>query len=131
MTESQTELKRLVSTPLYQRHLERRNFELYTLVWCQTDVEKIDETIIFKLRQAINYLLTFQSVIECQKYLETSLNNDERIILIVSNNSAKILLTELHELEQIVTIFIFPTNTNDNETKTLIKNFNKVRKDER
>jgi hypothetical protein len=74
-------MKHSVPTVLFERHLERRNFELYTLIWSQVEGEETDEATKFKSRQAIIYLITFESDNECCKYLLTSLNKifDQKI----------------------------------------------------
>ena len=106
-----------------------RNLELYTLIWCQDNIE-LTGAIQLKLRDSINYLKIFQTVDECCQYIEkniteTLLGDNEKIILIVAIEYVNQLMLHVHHLKQIIAIYIFsPTGT---EEKEILRNkFNKV-----
>lgn len=108
-----------------------RNLELYTLIWCQDNIEQTEE-IQLKLRDSINYLKTFQTVNECYQYIknnitETLLRDDEKIILIVSIEYVNELMLFIHEIKQIIAVYIFsPTGTGKGEKDVLQNKFTKV-----
>jgi hypothetical protein len=106
-----------------------RNLESYTLLWCQKNFEQTEE-IQLKLRQSINYLKTFPTITECQQYIknhiiETSLGDNENIILIVSMDFVDELMSYVHQLKQILVVYIY-SPTDKGEQEILQKKFNKV-----
>jgi len=108
---------------------QHRNLESYTLLWCQDNVEQTKE-IQLKLRHSINHLKIFQTINECCQYIEnnitgTLLGEDEKIILIVSIEYINELMLHVHELKQIIAVYIF--SPIDKEEKKILQNkFSKV-----
>jgi hypothetical protein len=113
------------------RQRQHRNLESYTLLWCQKNFEKTED-IQLKLRQSINYLKIFSTIIECHQYIknniiETPLGDNENIILIVSLEFVDELMLHVHQVRQIIGIYIY-SPTDKGEQEILQKKFNKVKR---
>lgn len=108
---------------------QHRNLESYTLIWCQDNVEQTKE-IQLQLRRSINYLKTFQTVHECHDYInnnitKTLFGENEKVVLIVSMEFVTELMLHVHELKQILVVYIYAPLDKD-EKEILEHKFNKV-----
>ena len=108
---------------------QQRNFEPYTLIWCAENTKQTEE-IQIKLRQSINYFKAFSTVDECWEYIETNiveslLGEDEKILLVISIDYLNPLMLHVHQLEQIIAVYIFAPMNHD-EKEILRMKFNKV-----
>jgi hypothetical protein len=86
------------------------NYETYSLIWLDASInseENLDAQE--KLRLSINYLITFDKVDECEKYIR-SISSDDRIVLIVSGHFGQQLLPNIHLFRQVSSIYIYCTN---------------------
>ena len=126
MATYQNERKQSSSKTPFKRSIQRRNFELYTLVSCQKDLDEIEQGTTMRLREKINDLLKFSSIHECCEYLATTSPDEDRIFLIVSMIDANEVLFHVHELKQITAVFLFSEKVNKIETEHLINKFKKV-----
>ncbi len=89
---------------------ENKNLELLTLIWLDKFVEATQENreIQDKLRLIINYLIVFDNCESCEHYLKNEINDQqEKIILIVSGQLGQEIIENIHQLRQIVSIFVF------------------------
>ena len=86
-------------------------FEQYTLVWLNEtfDSEKIVEFMKNKLRRIINYVKIFQNVDECVNYI--SKHDQEHIYFLASGPSTETIITRIHEIQQIESIYILGVET--------------------
>ncbi|CAF1237620.1 unnamed protein product [Adineta ricciae] len=84
------------------------NLESLSLVWLDAHVDTSRENIQIQnqLRSIINYMKTFQDVLECEKYIR-SVPDDDRILLIVSGGMGQQLVPSIHKLRQILSIYVF------------------------
>jgi hypothetical protein len=101
------------------------NFEVYSLVWLDSAVNKAKEYIEAqkKLRKLINYLKTFDDVDQCELYTR-SVSQGDRIIFITTNKLGQEFVPRIHSLGQIFTIYIYcPDNKQSNDWT---KKFDKV-----
>lgn len=108
---------------------QHRNLEWYTLLWCEENLQLTDE-IQRTLRQSISYVKAFSTIDQCREYLQihitaSLLNEDERIILVVSLDYLDQLMLQVHQLKQIIAVYIFATRNADETEISSIK-FNKV-----
>jgi hypothetical protein len=101
------------------------NLETYCLIWLDVSVNSSQENIQAQqqLRTSINYLLTFQDDQQCLQYIH-SLPKDDRIVLIVSGKSGRIIVPQVVQLQQIVSIYVYCMDKKANEQWAL--HFSKV-----
>ncbi|CAF1359190.1 unnamed protein product, partial [Didymodactylos carnosus] len=66
-----------------------------------------------KLRQLINYLKIYNQLHQCQQYIDQN-KEEEKFILIVSNQWAKQLIPCVYHLQQIIHIYIYDTDKDKN-----------------
>ncbi|CAF1562184.1 unnamed protein product, partial [Didymodactylos carnosus] len=98
------------------------NFEPFTLLY-DTSISAQDEsqTIQIKLRNLINYLKPFESIEQCQRYIQQF--DNEKIVLIVSDGLGHVVIPQTHDLKQINSIYIYSENKQIH--KTWMKQFKK------
>ena len=86
---------------------EQTNLERYTLLWCDAKVNATDDNgqMQLELRQLINFFKTFESADLCKLYIERK--PDEEVILIVSGSIGKQLIPNIHNLSQVIAIYVF------------------------
>lgn len=104
---------------------EDNNLETFFLVWLETSIHETKKIIDVqqRLRASINCLKIFQDSNECENHIR-SLSKDDRIILIISNQSGEELVSRIHQLRQVSSIYVYCTCKERNEQWT--KKFNKV-----
>jgi len=97
--------------------MEEDNLETFFLVWLDASVDSSEHklTIQRKLRSSINYLKTFNNENQCENYI-LSTSNDDRIILIISGQLGRDLVSHIHHLRQISSIYVFCTDRRKHET---------------
>jgi tetratricopeptide (TPR) repeat protein len=91
------------------------NFEEFTLIWLDSDVNKTADCIDtkVKLKELIHFMVTFDDVGACLKYIRSI--RTERILFIVSGKLGKVFLSDIQELPQILFIYIFCENKVEHE----------------
>ena len=84
------------------------NFETYSLLWLDAAVNDSNQNLQAqkKLRQTINHLKTFEDVHLCMRYI-LSLNNHDRIVLIVNGKLGKLIVPKIVHLRQIISIYVY------------------------
>jgi len=87
------------------------NLEIFSLIWLDLAENEIHKNIDVQqqLRTIINYLKLFEHIDDCEQYVQ-SLSKDERIVLLIHEKLAKDILERVHELRQIISIYIYNTN---------------------
>jgi hypothetical protein len=90
---------------------ENNNLETYYLIWLDGYVNKSPDNIIAqeKLRTLINQLKPFEDGKTCEEYIR-SLSETDRIVFIVSGASGKDIIPRVHQLRQILSIYIYCIN---------------------
>ncbi|CAF4605949.1 unnamed protein product, partial [Didymodactylos carnosus] len=107
------------STPP-QRHIsvsvqEKENLEILSLLWLDTNVNQTQHNLDIqtKLRSAINFLKTFNTIDECEKYIQQT--KQAKITLIVSGDLGQMFVPKVHHLSQLNSIYIYCIDQVKNE----------------
>lgn len=102
------------------------NLEIFSLIWLDLSTNDIHENIDIQqqLRTIINYLKLFDDIDDCEQYIR-SLSNDDRIVLLINEKFALDFISRIHELRQIIAIYIYSTDINDNSEE--MNQYKKVR----
>lgn len=102
------------------------NFEPFSLLWLDGSVNKSKDNLetASKLRLIIPYVQVFETIAECEHYINRT-SIDERLILIVSGRLGQDIVPRIHHYRQILSIFVYCMNKNANEEWA--KYFPKVR----
>ncbi|CAF4393141.1 unnamed protein product [Rotaria sp. Silwood2] len=110
----------------FKEEKEQENLETYTLLWCDAQVNTTDDNrqTQIELRQSINFLKTFESADLCKLYIERKSN--EEIILIVSGCIGRNLVPDIHDLLQVIAIYVFCLDLKEHEVWT--KDYEKIKK---
>jgi hypothetical protein len=92
------------------------NLEIYTLVWLDSSVNTLQESIDAQqqLKSLIDHLEVFDEVDPCETYIK-SRPEGNRIGLIVSGALGQKLVPNVHQLQQIVCIYVYCSNKQKNE----------------
>jgi len=111
-------------TTSIQKNRLSNNLELYSLIWCDANVDKTEENIQtqMKLRSSINYIQTFDNMNECEEYIKGV--KYEKVVLIVSGNIGHLMVPRIHALKQLTSVFVYCGNRVQHETWA--KNYKKV-----
>ncbi|CAF1122140.1 unnamed protein product [Adineta steineri] len=89
---------------------EDNNFETYSLIWLDASVnskDSIETQAIF--RSFINHLQIFEKLDQCEQYIQ-SVSLDDRIVFVVSGSFGQQIISKIHSLQQIFSIYIYCEN---------------------
>ncbi|CAF1091765.1 unnamed protein product [Rotaria sordida] len=89
--------------------LEDENLESFSLVWLD-EKGKDESNIEEQLRQCINHLKIFDDANNCELYIR-SVHEGDGIVWVVNNHLGQMTVPCLHQLQQILSIYIFDTNS--------------------
>ena len=86
------------------------------LVWLDAEVNKNEENrkAQEQFRTIINCLKTFDNRNDCEKYIR-SISSKEQILLIVSGRLGRELVPHIHQLPQIISIYVYCQDKKGNE----------------
>jgi len=102
------------------------HLEIFSLIWLDADDNIEDnQTTEQKLRTIINHFKRFRNTKECQQYIE-KLSEQDRLVLIVSRQLAKEIISSIHLFRQVSSIYIYCRDEENNEEWT--NNFTKVKR---
>jgi hypothetical protein len=92
-------------TPTTERE---RNLETFTLIWLDASVNVSEHcrSTQQQLRRIIDYLILFDDVRACLTYIRNQ-SNTSRIIVITSGRFGRIIVPQLIESRQIVSIYVY------------------------
>ncbi|CAF3912977.1 unnamed protein product, partial [Adineta steineri] len=95
-----------------------KSLEIFSLIWLDANegVEDTRDTEV-KLRSIINHIKKFQDVKQCQQYIEQRSKND-RLILIVSDRLGLEIVPNIHQLRQVISIYVCCKDKKNNEQWT-------------
>jgi hypothetical protein len=101
------------------------NLEIFSLVWLDPSINNSEENreTQQRLRTIINHLETFEDSTRCEDYIR-SVSTHDRIVIIVSGTSGRILIPRIHSLRQLCSIYVYCMNRKTNQQWT--KNYTKV-----
>lgn len=94
---------------------EKLHLESISLVWLDSTVNDNEESreLQTRLRSIANHLQTFDNCEQCENYLINQ--EQERIILIVSGRLGQMIIEKIHQLKQVISIFVYCLNKEANE----------------
>ncbi|CAF3984169.1 unnamed protein product [Rotaria sordida] len=104
------------------------NLELITLIWLDNmvDATQGNREIQDKLRSIVNYLRTFDNCKQCEDYIRSTIDDkQDKIILIVSGRLGQDIIEHIHDLKQVISIFVYCFDKEKNELWA--KKYKKVR----
>ncbi|CAF0853694.1 unnamed protein product [Adineta steineri] len=89
--------------------------EIFSLIWLDANINVKDtRDTEMKLRFIINHIKKFKDVKQCQHYIEQTSQKD-RLILIVSGRFGRELVPYIHQLRQVISIYVYCMDKNSNE----------------
>lgn len=91
------------------------HLETFSLIWLDSNADRSDiKETKNKLRHLINRLRLFHDVGECEKYINERPYYD-RIVMVVSGKMGQQIVPFIHELQQIVSIYVYCQNRQNHE----------------
>ena len=86
---------------------DNKHLEIFSLIWLDisTNMNETRNTEE-KLRSIINHLKKFQNIKDCQQYIEQTTLKD-RLVLIVSGQLGKEIVPLIHQLRQVISIYVY------------------------
>jgi hypothetical protein len=102
------------------------NLEIFSLIWLDLSTNNIHENndIQQQLRSIINFLKLFEDIDDCEQYIR-SLSKDDRIVILIHEKFAVEIISRIHELRQIISIYIYSPDIQ--EDSQWINQYKKVR----
>ncbi|CAF4124585.1 unnamed protein product [Adineta steineri] len=89
--------------------------EIFSLIWLDANVYVKDtRNSEVKLRSIINHIKKFKDIKQCQQYIEQTSQKD-RLILIVSGRLGQKIVPHIHQLQQVISIYVYCMNRKSNE----------------
>jgi 2-phosphoglycerate kinase len=108
----------VISNNDFKINTDDRNLEIFSLIWLDENVNiKSSRDTEQKLRSIINHLKKFEDVRQCQEYIEERSKKD-RLILIVSDQLGEEIVPLIHNLRQMMSIYVYCINKKSNEQWT-------------
>ncbi|CAF1089451.1 unnamed protein product [Rotaria sp. Silwood1] len=101
-------------------------YETFLLCWLDGDVNATDDNkkTVTMLHSIVKHFKIFDDAYECKKYIE-SLNEKDRLILIVSGRLGREIVPKLHQLKQLLSVYVFCIDKTLNEEWA--KQFRKIK----
>ena len=92
------------------------NLETFSLIWLDAFVNKTDDNqhTQDELRATIHQLKTFEDSERCMKHI-LSTGNGDRIVLIVSGSLGRTIVPRIHNLDQVLSIYVYCQDQTANE----------------
>ncbi|CAF1381323.1 unnamed protein product [Adineta steineri] len=99
----------------FYTHTDDKSLEIFSLIWFDANVNVKDtrDTEV-KLRSIINHIKKFQDIKQCQQYIEQTSQKD-RLVIIVSGRLGREIVPYIHQLRQVISIYVYCMDTNSNE----------------
>ena len=106
-------------------NMQDDNLESFGLLWLDAAVNSSEENreAQHELRSAINHVVTFEDPNLCQQYIRSVCPQD-RLVLIVSGRLGQEVVSRIHQLRQLSSIYVYCMDKERNEQWA--KNFTKV-----
>ncbi|CAF0845075.1 unnamed protein product [Adineta steineri] len=93
------------------------NFEPFTLVCLDNNINDNDQ----EFRSIIDYIYCFNDIEECEEFiLNTKTINYDQLFFIVSNEYVTNIISHIHDLPQIISIYILQENTSNKKRTDII-----------
>jgi hypothetical protein len=99
----------------FHTNTDDMHLEIFVLIWldANANVKEIRDTEQ-KLRSIINHIKKFQDVRQCQQYIEQRSQKD-RLVLIVSGQFGQEIVPFIHNLRQIISIYVYCMDKEEHE----------------
>ncbi|CAF4039121.1 unnamed protein product [Adineta steineri] len=99
----------------FYKNTDDKCLEIFSLIWLDANINVKDtRDTEMKLRFIINHIKKFKDVKQCQHYIEQTSQKD-RLILIVSGRFGRELVPYIHQLRQVISIYVYCMDKNSNE----------------
>ncbi|CAF1401281.1 unnamed protein product [Adineta steineri] len=109
----------------FHTNTDDKCLEIFSLIWLDANVDVKDtRNTEVKLRSIINHIKKFQDIKQCQQYIEQTSQKD-RLVLIVSNRLGQEIVPVIHQLRQVISIYVYCMDKKSNEQWSL--KFSKVK----
>lgn len=116
-------LPAIISRKKLRKENRLENLEPFTLI-CLDDNEQ-------DFRSIINYFCYFNNFEECEEFILNNNNIYDQLFFIVSNQYATDIISHIHDLTQIIAIYILEENQSNNKRSIIdnkwIKRYSKVK----
>ncbi|CAF1252529.1 unnamed protein product [Adineta steineri] len=99
-----------------------KNLEPFTLVCLDKHFNENDK----QLRSIIDYICCFNDINKCEEFIK-NIEKNNFIFLIVSNEYFTNIISHIHDLSQIIAIYVFQDNKTKNIDKHWIKRYSKMK----
>ncbi|CAF1224610.1 unnamed protein product [Didymodactylos carnosus] len=87
---------------------KRSNLETYSIVYLSDNETNIKINDITKeLRKTINFVKSFSTCQQCQKYIEQT--EEDNMILVVAHTLCREILSAIHDLKQVCAVYVHET----------------------
>ncbi|CAF1439571.1 unnamed protein product, partial [Adineta steineri] len=105
----------VVSNNKFHTNTNDKSLEIFSLIWLDANIN-VKETrgTEQKLRSIINRIKKFQDVKQCQQYIEQTSQKD-RLVIIVSGRLGQEIVPYIHQLRQVITIYVYCMDKKNNE----------------
>ncbi|CAF3804426.1 unnamed protein product [Rotaria sordida] len=108
----------IVSTDDVSTNVDDEELEIFGLIWLDDNTQSEDNRDTEqRLRSIINRLKKFQDVLQCEKYVMKRSSKD-RLVIIVSGRLGRIIVPTIHEVRQVVSIYVYCMYKKANEEWT-------------
>ncbi|CAF1100458.1 unnamed protein product [Adineta steineri] len=99
----------------FYTNTDDKSLEIFSLIWLDANVDVKDtrDTEV-KLRSIINHIKKFQHIKQCQQYIQQTSQKD-RLILIVSGRLGREIVPYIHQLRQVISIYVYCMDKKSNE----------------
>ncbi|CAF3230144.1 unnamed protein product [Rotaria sp. Silwood2] len=105
-TDKSGKLSQIISQETTQKSIKQKqkrfeNFEPFTLICLDDDFDDNDK----KFRSAIDYICCFNDFEQCEQFILNN-NKNDHLFFIVSSQYATNIVSHVHDLKQIIAIYI-------------------------
>ncbi|CAF3754955.1 unnamed protein product [Adineta steineri] len=105
----------VLSNDHFYTNTDEKSLEIFSLIWLDASVNVKDtrDTEV-KLRSIINHIKKFQDIKLCQHYIEQTSQKD-RLVIIVSGRLGLEIVPYIHQLRQVISIYVYCMDKKNNE----------------
>lgn len=113
-------------TSATQTFTKTRIFQNYFLVWLELNIDESNDdycSLLVHLRRIINTIYIFNDINKCVQFLAKTVN--EKAFIIVSDSIGQYVVSQIHQMSQLDSVYIFCRNKSVDEEWT--KDWSKVK----
>lgn len=107
--------------------IHNENLEIFSIIWLDNTLKKSSKikSLQKQLQLIINFIKIFQNEQICEDYIK-QMSNNECILLIINDQIGEKFISNIHQLKQIFSIYIYSSSKNIDQP--WINQYNKVNK---